>query len=107
MLDRARRYYFGSYGIIRGFGPLFRTIEEADRSVFKDASDQRKRGGSSDRNAVAVRASDGTCWWTDDGDDIRENELKPVRMADGSQATYAKIAVSAMEATCRKVKKRA
>ena len=96
MTNHARGYYFGSYGIIRGFGPLCRTIEAADRSVFKDASEQRKRGGSTDRNAVVVAIDDGTCWWTDDEDCIDPAHLTPVRMSDGRQATYAITAIEAM-----------
>lgn len=97
MHDNARGYYFGSYGIIRGYGPLCRTLDEADRSVFKDADGQRKRGGSTDRNAVAVSRDDGTCWWTDEEDDIDPAHLTPVRTAAGKQAQYAMRAIAEAE----------
>lgn len=97
MHNHARGYYFGSYGIVRGYGPLCRSLDEADRSVFRDAAEQRKRGGSTDRNAVAVSRDDGTCWWVDDGDDIDPRHLTPVRMASGKQAQYAQSALEEME----------
>jgi len=97
MAEDARRYYFGSYGLVRGYGPLYRTIEEADRSVFRDAEEPRENGGGTDRNAVAVSILDGGCWWVDDGEDIRENEMIPVRTSSGEQARYSMALIGAMK----------
>lgn len=96
MSNHGRQHYFGSYGLIRGYGPLHKTLKEADDSVFEDGRVQRKKhGGSTDRNAVVVSADNGHCWWLDsddfrdDGADIRDEELVPVRTPNGSQARYA------------------
>lgn len=83
-------YCFGSFGLIRGYGALFKSYQEADASVFADARQQRKKGGSSDRNAVVVSMETGLCFWLDgDEDDIREEDLIPVRTADRAQARYS------------------
>lgn len=87
-----RKYYFGSYGIVRGYGPLHRTIEEADHSVREDGKKQRQNGGSTDRNAVLVSALTGLCWWVDESesrDTPEEKYLSPVRTANGEQAKYS------------------
>lgn len=98
MQDGTRGFIFGSYGIVRGYGPLCQSIEEADRSVFKDAEKQRKFGGATDRNAVAVSRLTGLCWWVDDGEDIRESELIPVKTAHGDQASYPREEIAKAEA---------
>jgi hypothetical protein len=90
-------YYFGSYGMIRGYGPLCRTLGEADRSVFADAKEQRKNGGSTDRNAVMVARVDGLCWWSEEDD--TEEDLLPVKTAQGEQARYPLDIVRSCEAT--------
>lgn len=91
MFNRGKQYYFGSYGLVRGYGPLYRTITEADESVYKDGREQRGNGGSSDRNVVLVSRVTGLCWWMDEHDgrqDELEQYLPPVRTAEGSQAGY-------------------
>lgn len=91
MFIRGQQYYFGSYGLVRGYGPLFRTLEEADFSVREDSKAQRKNGGSTDRNAVMVSRFTGLCWWADEYDprvEVLENSLLPVRTADSQQARY-------------------
>lgn len=90
-------YWYGSYGLIRGYGPLCRTVEEADRSARRDAIEQRRHGGSTDRVAVAVCRRTGLCWWAVD-EDIREVELAPVRTIAGEQARYPMVQVEAANA---------
>lgn len=80
-------YYYGSYGIIRGYGPLCRTLGEADDSVREDHRRQREWGGSTDRNAVAVTPEDGLCWWVDDGEETID-DMRPVITPRGEQARY-------------------
>jgi hypothetical protein len=86
-LFNRKQYYFGSYGLVRGYGPLYRTIQEADQSVFADGREQRRHGGSTDRNAVAVSTNTGLCWWVDE-EDPRYGELLPVKTPSGAQAAY-------------------
>jgi hypothetical protein len=85
--SREQKYYYGSYGIVRGYGTLFRTLREADESVFEDGRIQRKNGGSTDRNAVLVSRETGLCWWAEE-DETDETDLVPVRTADRVQASY-------------------
>jgi hypothetical protein len=90
-----REYYFGSYGLIRGYGPLCRTLKEADATVHADGRRQRLKGGASDRNAVAVSSSTGLCWWTDDDD--TDGNMEPVKTASGEQARYSEEVIRASE----------
>lgn len=80
-------YYYGSYGLVRGYGPLCRSLKEADETVFADGRKQRLKGGSTDRNAVVVTPEDGLCWWADEEDESVADML-PVRLASGEQARY-------------------
>jgi hypothetical protein len=84
---RGKQHYYGSYGVIRGYGPLCKTIDEADKSVFDDGRLQRRNGGSTDRNAVLVSKDTGLCWWADE--DEGEGHLEPVRTPSSGQAKYA------------------
>lgn len=96
MSSRARGYYYGSYGIVRGYGKLCRTLKEADESVFDDGRLQRANGGCSDRNAVAVTPDDGLCWWTDEeGESLAT--MPPVRTSRGEQARYSQETIRACE----------
>lgn len=88
MNDRRRSYYYGSYGLVRGYGPLCTTLREADDSVFADSRKQRTNGGSTDRNVVLVSPETGLCWWWEEGD-YEEEDLVPVRMPNGEQASYS------------------
>lgn len=94
--EEAGRYYFGSYGLVRGYGPLFRSYEDADDSVFADSRAQRRHGGSTDRNAVAVSKDTGLCWWWDEDDD-RDGVMVPVKTPSGAQAQYPADVVRACE----------
>lgn len=89
-------YYFGSFGLIRGYGPLCRTLKEADESVFSDGKRQRLKGGSTDRNAVVVTPEDGLCWWADEDDDS-EAHMLPVWAPSGGQARYTQEVIRASE----------
>ena len=83
-----KRYYFGSYGLIRGYGPLCRTMGDADASIFADRRKGQENGGSTDRCVVAVSRDDGLCWWV--GEDIdREWEMAPVLTVHSGQARYS------------------
>jgi hypothetical protein len=96
MSSRGSSYYYGSYGIVRGYGPLCQSLREADRTVQDDGRRQRLKGGSTDRNAVVVTPEDGLCWWADDEDDAIDDML-PVRTAAGVQAQYAQEVIRAYE----------
>lgn len=96
MTGRARGYYYGSYGIVRGYGKLCQTLKEADESVFDDGRLQRRNGGSTDRNAVAVTAEDGLCWWTDEEGESTAT-MPPVKTASGKQARYEQEVIRAYE----------
>jgi hypothetical protein len=85
--NRRGEYYFGSYGLVRGYGPLYRTLHEADESVYEDSRLQRRNGGSSDRCVALVAKLTGLCWWWEEGDN-REEDMVPVRTAQGEQARY-------------------
>lgn len=87
MSSRRPRYYYGSYGLIRGYGPLCRTIKDADESVYADARKERERGGNTDRCVVLVDRVTGMCWWIEDVE-ISDLDLNPVRTLDGKQAQY-------------------
>ncbi len=87
MANRRSDYYYGSYGLVRGYGPLCQTLHEADESVFEDSRLQRRNGGSSDRNAVVVSRLTGLCWWWEE-DDLHIEELIPVKTPGGPQAKY-------------------
>jgi hypothetical protein len=93
-----KQYYFGSYGLIRGYGPLCRTFREADDSVFEDHRVQRRHGGSSDRNALVVTRATGLCWWWQETPEIDELDLVPARTADGKQARYSTDMIRGCEA---------
>lgn len=89
-------YYYGSYGMVRGYGPLCRTLDDADSSVREDHRKQRTKGGSTDRNAVVVTPEDGMCWWADE--DVEDSvNLLPVRLPSGEQACYAQEIIRAHE----------
>ena len=96
MSSHARGYYYGSYGIVRGYGKLCLTLREADETVFDDGRKQRLNGGSSDRNAVAVTPDDGLCWWTDEEGESTAT-MPPVKTASGEQARYSREAIRAHE----------
>lgn len=84
-------YYYGSYGLVRGFGPLFQSLKDADDSVYADGRLQRKNGGCSDRNVVLVVKVNGLCWWweeTSEATGAVPADWVPVKMADGRQAAY-------------------
>lgn len=99
MSIRKQQYYFGSYGLVRGYGTLYRTLREADDSVFEDSRIQRRHGGSSDRNAVVVSRPTGLCWWWEETDgEVDERDLVPVKMADGKQARYSVDTIRGCEA---------
>jgi hypothetical protein len=92
------RYYYGSYGLVRGYGPLATSYARADWSVRQDGKEQRANGGCSDRIAIVVDAETGLCWWLDgDEDDWDERDLYPVRAVSGSQARYQREAIEAFE----------
>lgn len=93
---RGRGYYYGSYGLVRGYGKLCRTLKEADQTVFDDGRLQRLNGGSTDRNAVVVTPEDGLCWWADEEDDSTATML-PVKTSNGAQAGYTQEAMRAHE----------
>ncbi len=90
-----QQWYYGSYGLVRGYGPLHRTLKEADDSVRDDGRHQRRNGGATDRNAVLVSPDSGKCWWLD-GDEIPREET-PVLTAHGEQATYSRDAIRQYE----------
>ena len=96
MSSHARGYYYGSYGIVRGYGKLCRTLKEADDSVFDDGRLQRRNGGSTDRNAVAVTPDDGLCWWTDEEGEPTAT-MPPVKTPGGEQARYSQETIRAHE----------
>jgi len=58
---------YGTYGSVRGYGPLRATQSEAERDLDDDITGCRGQGGYSDREVVAVDA-DGCCWEDDDGE---------------------------------------
>lgn len=87
MASRLQRYYYGSYGLLRGYGPLHRNMRDAEESVYADHRAQRAEGSSSDRHLVLVTRVTGLCWWLDDVE-INEDDLMPVRDLDGKQAQY-------------------
>jgi len=89
-------YYYGSYGLVRGYGKLCRTLREADETVFEDGRQQRANGGTTDRNAVVVTPEDGLCWWADEEDESTAGMI-PVRNAHGEQARYSQEAIRATE----------
>lgn len=96
MNGRACGYYYGSYGLVRGYGPLCRTLREADSSVMDDNRTQRKHGGSSDRVVVLVSPNDGLCWWAEDEED-QDSRLAPVWTPSGGQAHYEAEVIRATE----------
>lgn len=87
MQSRTRRYYFGSYGVVRGYGPLLRSLREADDSIQDDDRRQRQQGGCSDRHVVIVSADTGQCWHFDEGETVVERS-RPVMTPAGKQAVY-------------------
>lgn len=89
-------YYYGSYGLVRGYGPLFRSLKEADASVRDDSRRQRLNGGSSDRVVVFVSTDDGLCWWAEDDED-ECSRLDPVLTTHGHQARYEEAVIRAWE----------
>jgi hypothetical protein len=97
MPQRRSRYYYGSYGMIRGYGPLRGSVLEADETVSADRRQQsRRRGGSTDRNAVAVDSVTGLCWWLEPDDQPGNS---PVLTPTGEQARYERETVRQFEAT--------
>lgn len=96
MPQRRSRYYYGSYGMIRGYGPLRGSVGEADQTVFEDRMQQSKRrGGSTDRNAVAVDSVTGLCWWLEIDDQPGNS---PVLTPTAGQAKYEREAIQRFEA---------
>lgn len=95
-MQRGSGYYYGSYGLVRGYGKLCRSLKEADDSVFADQREQRKNGGTTDRNAVVVTPHDGACWWADEEDDTTDTMIE-VRTPDGKQARYSLEAIREAE----------
>lgn len=93
---RGRGYYYGSYGLVRGYGKLCRSLKEADQTVFEDGKQQRMNGGTTDRNAVVVTPDDGLCWWADEEDESTATML-PVKNAHGEQARYTQAAIRETE----------
>lgn len=94
---RGSGYYYGSYGLVRGYGPLCRTIREADDSIFADGKKQRQENrGSSDRVVVLVSPDTGQCWWAEDEEDPG-SRLDPVLTPNGDQARYADEVIKATE----------
>lgn len=89
-------YYYGSYGLVRGYGPLCRTLREADASVRDDSRRERHNGGSSDRVVVFVSQDTGLCWWAEDDEDP-DTRLEPVLTNYGTQACYAPEVIRATE----------
>jgi hypothetical protein len=89
-------YYYGSYGLVRGYGPLCRTLKEADATVIDDSRAQRKNGGSCDRVVVLVSPNDGLCWWAEDDED-QGSRLDPVWTPGGVQARYEASVIAAHE----------
>ena len=89
-------HYYGSYGLVRGYGTLYRTFGEADDSVYDDNRLQRRNGGCSDRSVVIVSPDTGLCWWWEEGP-YRESDLAPVRDANGVQARYSTETIRLME----------
>ncbi len=87
MGDCRKQHYYGSYGLVRGYGPLCQTLREADDSVYDDSRAQRKNGGSSDRCVVIVSKGSGLCWWWEEAD-VDDSDLIPVRTVSGDQAKY-------------------
>lgn len=96
MSSRESSYYYGSYGIVRGYGPLCRTLKEADESVATDDKRQRQKGGITDRNSVIVTPEDGLCWWADEEEDTAA-ALAPIMTPYGAQARYATEILQAYE----------
>ena len=89
-------FYYGSYGRVRGYGPLCRTLKEADASVRDDARRERHNGGTSDRVVVFVSPDTGLCWWAEDEED-ESSRLEPLRDNHGAQAAYAIEVIMATE----------
>ncbi len=89
-------YYYGSYGLVRGYGPLCRTLREADSSVYDDGRAQRKNGGSTDRVVVLVTPDSGQCWWAEDEEDS-DSRMDPVLNTSGEQARYEAEVIRATE----------
>ena len=96
-MSRGGSYYYGSYGLVRGYGPLVRSLKEADESVLEDSRRQRRHGGITDRVVVLVSPGTGKCWWAEDEED-QTSRLDPVLTASGSQAQYAQEVMRAHEA---------
>ncbi len=96
MSSHAGSYYYGSYGIVRGYGKLCRTIKEADESVSADSRKQRSNGGITDRVTVIVTPEDGLCWWADEHDSPTA-ALPPVVTPSGHQAQYLQQTIRASE----------
>lgn len=96
MHGRVCGYYYGSYGMVRGYGPLCRNLREADSSVSGDNVTQRKNGGCTDRVVVLVSPNDGLCWWAEDEED-QGSRLAPLLTANGEQARYEAEVIRATE----------
>lgn len=105
-MSRRQDYYYGSYGLLRGYGPLRRNLQDAQEAVYADSRAERLAGRISDRNVVLVSRVTGLCWWMDDVE-IIASELDPVRTVDGTQAQYSLADVRAMESCCGHVNEQA
>ncbi len=84
---------YGSYGSVRGYGPLRGTREEAESDVRSDGEGCQQQGGYSDR-AVVVVDSEGCCYYPgeDGGDD---GELSWVPGAGGRTGGAARYEIPA------------
>lgn len=96
MSSRGRGYYYGSYGIVRGYGKLCRTLKEATATIHDDWRQQRANGGSTDRVEVVVTPETGLCWRALE-DDESLSSMEPVKTASGEQARYTQEAIRATE----------
>ena len=96
MNGRVCGYYYGSYGLVRGYGPLCRTLREADASVYDDSRIQRRNGGCTDRVVVLVSPDTGQCWWAEDEAD-QGSRLAPILTSSGQQAHYEEAIITATE----------
>lgn len=97
MFNRGSGYYYGSYGLVRGYGPLCRSLKDADASIYADSKRQRQENrGSSDRVVVLVSPDTGQCWWAEDEED-EGSRLDPVLTPSGEQARYAEEVIRATE----------
>lgn len=75
-------YKYGSYGPVRGYGPLCDSLMDAEKSVRQDGHGCARQGGYSDRQIVAVD-QDGYCYRVDDTGAYNESDW--IRSDGGSR----------------------